>query len=118
MTISGKVYSEAGHPIELANVVYVKPTGEYSSIGSSTDDAGNFRIEVPATGAIEVSHVSFQKRRIDIGSLPFIVVLKPSTYAIPEAIVEGTNQKTTKPATKLLLAGSLLWLLLLLIRKK
>jgi hypothetical protein len=110
MTISGKVYSEAGHPIELANVVYVKPTGEYSSIGSSTDDAGNFRIEVPATGAIEVSHVSFQKR--------FIVVLKPSTYAIPEAIVEGTNQKTTKPATKLLLAGSLLWLLLLLIRKK
>lgn len=97
MKLSGKVYSTTGEPIQLANVVYIRPDGQSTSNGTQTNEHGNWTLDVPTTGSIAFSHIEYVKRTLPVGQLPFVITMDKATYNLPTAeVVTSPSKRNNK----------------------
>ncbi|WP_301061397.1 TonB-dependent receptor [Phocaeicola sp.] len=84
--ITGVVKDAAGEAIIGANVVVV---GDKTK-GVITDFDGNFTLDVPENGNIEVSYIGYLPQIISVkGKTDFIVSLKEDTKTLDEVVVIG-----------------------------
>lgn len=120
MKVSGKVYSEDGTALPGANVLYITPKGESTSIGVATTSTGAFSLDIPSgEGSLQISFIGFETRRIAVSQLPFIITLRPGiALSEAEVIANTSKSSTTAKGQQVMMAGGLLLLLLLLVRKK
>lgn len=92
-TISGTVKNEQGAPVSNASVV-VKGT----TIGTNTNDKGEFSLSVPASAKrLVISSLNFESTEVAIGSAPIGVTLVASAGDLDEVVVSvpyGTIKKT------------------------
>ena len=92
-TVTGKVTDDKGSPIANASVT-VKGT----SIGTTTDAAGSFSLNIPESAkALVISSVGMAQQEITIGSrTAFTVSLQTTEQALQEVVVVayGTTKKT------------------------
>ncbi len=92
-TISGTVKNEQGAPVSNASVV-VKGT----TIGTNTNDKGEFSLSVPASAKrLVISSLNFESTEVAIGSAPIGVTLVASAGDLGEVVVSvpyGTIKKT------------------------
>lgn len=85
-TVSGKVVSEQGS----APMSGVSVTVKGSAGGVTTDDSGNFTIQVPAGKELVFTYVGFNTKEISItDSKPLNVTLTSSTKALDDVVVIG-----------------------------
>jgi len=83
--ITGKVTSSTGEAIAGVSVT-VKGT----SIGTTTDNNGNFSLTVPQTGTLVFSSIGFETHEQPITDLPEVnVKLAPSKKVMDEVVVVG-----------------------------
>lgn len=91
-TVTGKVTDEKGDPIVGASVT-VKGT----NVGTTTDDAGVFKLDVPATAkTLTISSVNFKGQDLAIGSRTTLdAVLAAQSSNLDEVVVTayGTTKK-------------------------
>ena len=84
-TIKGIVKDAAGEPIIGANVV-VKGT----TIGVITDIDGNFTLQVPVNGTLQVSYIGYLNQEIKIGTqTSYDVILQEDNKTLDEVVVVG-----------------------------
>ena len=92
-TISGTVKNEQGAPVSNASVV-VKGT----TIGTNTNDKGEFSLSVPSSAKrLVISSLNFESTEVAIGSAPIGVTLVASAGDLDEVVVSvpyGTIKKT------------------------
>lgn len=95
--ISGKVTDDQSNTALVAASVFAKGT----SIGTSTDDAGNFRLTIPdTTSTLIVSFAGYVQREIPITSETTIdVKLTRTTASLDEVIVIGYGNQKKKEVT-------------------
>ncbi|OKL40344.1 SusC/RagA family TonB-linked outer membrane protein [Pontibacter flavimaris] len=86
VTVSGTVTDETGVGLPGVTVVLRGTTR-----GTSTDASGNFKIEVPQTGAVLVlSYIGYTTQEVTVGNQTNInVVLAQDTKALQEVVVVG-----------------------------
>lgn len=84
-TIKGTVKDAAGEPIIGANVI-VKGT----TIGVITDIDGNFTLQIPANGTLQISYIGYLNQEIKIGAqTSYDVVLQEDNKTLDEVVVVG-----------------------------
>ena len=84
-TVTGTVIDEAGEPLIGATVVV-----EGSSIGTTTDLFGHFKLNVDASHKqLTVSYVGYHSLTVDIASSVLKVVLKSDNEVLDEVVVIG-----------------------------
>lgn len=84
MTVKGNVKDENGEPLIGATVL-----PRNSTAGTVTDIDGNFSLEVPANGALDISYVGYEKQTVYAKSSALLsIVMKPVT-ALQEVVVIG-----------------------------
>ena len=90
--VIGKVLDKAGQPVFGAAV-----TVKGSSIGTTTDEKGNFKIDAKPGDILEISYVGYRTVEIKVtGSSAISVVLNDLKTALNEVVVVGygTQKKT------------------------
>jgi TonB-dependent starch-binding outer membrane protein SusC len=97
LPISGKVTDESGYPL-LGVSVYVKGA---SSIGTTTNEKGIFRLEIPQEAtALVFSSVDMEPMELAIaGKTEFNVVMKKSVSEQQEVVVVGYGVQRKKDLT-------------------
>lgn len=94
-TLTGKIVDDKGSPVSNASIV-VKGT----TIGTTSDATGAFRITVPPTAKVlVVTSLNFERQEITIGSTTnFAISLKPATSDLDEVVVTtyGTAKKRSE----------------------
>lgn len=95
-TVTGKVVSEAGAPLEAASVV-VKGT----SMGTTTNKDGVFSLNVPtANNILVISVIGYQQQEVDITSKTNIEVkLTESSDKLTDVVVVGYGTQKKKEIT-------------------
>ena len=92
--VSGRIVDEKGSAVANANVL-VKGT----TIGTTTDDQGNFKLTVPAGSSIlEISSVGYKTQEFTLGSSNTIAVtLATETSQLSDVVVVGygTQKRVT-----------------------
>ncbi len=91
--VTGRVLDEEGNGVEG---VSVSVSG--TSVGVSTDAAGNFRITVADNSVLHISHVAYQSQEIPVrGRRNISVVLRLKESALKDVVVVGygTQRKVT-----------------------
>ncbi len=96
ITVSGQVMDETNRPIPGANVI-VKGT----SIGTSTDQDGKFKIAVPDENAVLVfSFIGYSAKEVVVGSRTVIdISLDPDVSTLSEVVVVGYGTQTKSSVT-------------------
>lgn len=92
-SISGTVKDESGEAIIGANVKLVG-----GSTGSITDFNGNFKLNVPAKGTLEISFIGYVTKKVVItNASTYDIVLKEDSKTLDEVVVVGygTQKKAT-----------------------
>ena len=85
VSVSGVVRDAQGETVPGASVV-VRGT----SIGTTTDYEGNFRLDVPEGSTVVISFVGLMSKEIDVGSQRFFeVVLEEDRMLMNEVVVVG-----------------------------
>lgn len=83
--VTGTVTDEKGETIIGANVIV-----KGSTIGVITDIDGNFAIEVPANGVLQISYIGYLTQEIKIvGKTSFTIQLKEDSKTLDEVVVVG-----------------------------
>jgi TonB-linked SusC/RagA family outer membrane protein len=94
--ITGKITGENGEPLSGVSVS-VKGT----SLGTTTDNFGNFTLTVPEKGKITVSYIGYQGQEIAVNSQSVINVklTVSKTTALDEVVVIGYGQANKRDLT-------------------
>ncbi|CAN5497252.1 TonB-dependent receptor [soil metagenome] len=95
-TVSGKVSDEKGSPIAGASVL-----AKGTSIGTSTDAAGTFKLSVPASATtLVISYVGYASQEASIASTDNVTVtLKPESSVLSDVVVVGYGTQKKKEIT-------------------
>ena len=91
--VTGKVTDDTGEPLAGVSV-----TVKGSSVGTSTDSSGNFRITVPNRGRLVFSYVGSTPREISVANQNSVnVQLASATSSLQDVVVVGygTQRKAT-----------------------
>ncbi len=84
--ISGKVTDESGESIVGANI---KLAGK-STVGTITDIDGQFKLNVPASGTLEISFIGYVTKKVSISTAStYSIVLSEDAAALDEVVVVG-----------------------------
>ncbi|MCB0554947.1 MAG: TonB-dependent receptor [Phaeodactylibacter sp.] len=96
INVRGTALSDSGAPLPGVNVTVAGTT-----LGSFTDAAGAFQLEVPpAYDTLIFSYTGYEIRRIPIRrNAPMQVVLKPISYELNEVTVIGFGEQNKKTLT-------------------
>jgi TonB-dependent starch-binding outer membrane protein SusC len=88
--ISGKIVSALGEP--LSGVTVAVKNSTHATI---TDDEGNFKLSVPASAILSVSHVGYQPQELSVsGKSNFQITLVSAENTLTDVVVVGyTSQK-------------------------
>lgn len=92
-SISGTVKDESGEAIIGANIKLVG-----GSTGAITDLDGNFKLNVPAKGTLEISFIGYVTKKVAITAAShYEITLKEDSRALDEVVVVGygTQKKAT-----------------------
>jgi TonB-linked SusC/RagA family outer membrane protein len=91
--ITGRVTDDKGNPVQNASIL-VKGTTQ----GTSTDENGNFKLEVPATATtLTVSSLNFTEQDVTISGSVLSITLQSASGQMDEVVVVGYGtQKVTK----------------------
>ena len=93
--IKGKVSNEQGEPIPGASI---RVKGK--AITTSTDDQGNFAVNVPANSVLEITYVGYEKQERPIRDGEFMqVVLRAEDQTLEEVVVIGYGTQSRKETT-------------------
>ena len=93
--ISGKIVDETGEPIIGANVLVAGTTQ-----GTITDLDGNFALEVPEGGLLDVSYIGYLTQQINTkGQNHVQIVLREDTQKLDEVVVVGYGTRSRKSIT-------------------
>src|SRR5688572_11056735 len=89
LTISGTVTNDANEPLPGVNVILKRTT-----VGTTTNTAGVFKIAVPDASAILVfSFIGYQTVELSVGERTTMnVMLEPDTETLDEVLVIGRSQ--------------------------
>lgn len=92
--ITGKVVDATGQPIIGASVL-VKSSGT----GAVTDVDGNFSVNAPVGGILEVSFVGYKSVTVKItNALSYVITLQDDTQALSEVVVTAMGIKKDRKA--------------------
>ena len=92
-SISGTVKDESGEAIIGANIKLIG-----GSTGAITDLDGNFKLNVPAKGTLEISFIGYVTKKVAITAAShYEITLKEDSRALDEVVVVGygTQKKAT-----------------------
>jgi len=93
--ITGRILSEKGEPLSGVSVS-LKGT----SVGTTTDNNGNFTLTVPEKGTIVVSYIGYQSQEVKVNSQSVISVkLVESNKVMDEVVVIGYGQASKRDLT-------------------
>ena len=93
--ITGQIVDELGEPVIGANVVVAGTT-----TGTVTDFDGNFTLEVPDNGILDVSYIGYLAQQIPLkGKDSFKIVLREDTQKLDEVVVVGYGTRSRKSIT-------------------
>ena len=93
--ISGNIVDETGEPIIGANVLVAGTTQ-----GTITDLDGNFALEVPEGGLLDVSYIGYLTQQINTkGQNHVQIVLHEDTQKLDEVVVVGYGTRSRKSIT-------------------
>ena len=82
-TITGKVVDQNGNPIPYATV-QIQGTNQ----GTTTDQQGNFTIDVPANATLHISYIGYQAKNVPVDDQSHLqVTLQSSAQALNEVVV-------------------------------
>ncbi|WP_295936954.1 TonB-dependent receptor [uncultured Alistipes sp.] len=83
--ITGTVVDQGGAPIIGANVIV-----DGTTIGVTTDVKGNFTLDVPAKGNLQVSYLGYESQRIPITmEMYYMVTLQEAATTLQDVVVVG-----------------------------
>lgn len=95
ITVTGTVTDSEGEPLTGASIL-----AEGTSVGTSADIDGNFRIEVDANGVLIVSYVGYDTQRVPVQNRTNInVVLKENSVMLDEVVAIGYGVVKKSDAT-------------------
>lgn len=95
INVRGTVTDVAGEPIIGANILI-----QGTSSGTVTDYDGNFTLQAPANGVLEVTYIGYQPRSIPIDNRTTInVTLQEDTELLEELVVIGYGTVRKEDAT-------------------
>ncbi len=93
--IRGRVTNAGGEPL-IGVSVTVKGTG----VGTSTDEQGNYAIDVPNNGVLVFSYVGFEKKEISIsGQSSVNIILESGTSELEQVVVVGYGTQKKRDLT-------------------
>ena len=93
--ITGKVTGESGEPLSGVSIS-VKGT----SIGTSTDNNGNFTITAPEKGKLVISYIGYESQEVAINSQSVIdVKMTTAKKVMDEVVVIGYGQASKRDLT-------------------
>ena len=94
-TVKGVIIDETGLPVIGANVVVSGTTS-----GTVTDFDGNFTLQVPENGTLEISYIGFLTQQISLkGKNDFRITLKEDSQKLDEVVVVGYGTRSRKSIT-------------------
>lgn len=87
--ISGNVKDDSGNPIGFASVQI-----RGSSLGTTTDASGNFKLSVPRNAVLEISFVGFDTKDVSVGNSSLLnISLVANTKALNVVVVTALGVK-------------------------
>ncbi len=90
--IKGKITDEKGQPL-VGVTIKVKD----SNLGTSTNDAGEFSLDVPEKAVLVISYVGFETKEIEVSAeTNFTIQLKQTEDALQGVVVVGYSSKRAK----------------------
>jgi TonB-linked SusC/RagA family outer membrane protein len=91
--VTGKVIDENGVAISKVSIM-----GKGTSIGTSSNENGEFRISIPASvSSLVITAVNYGKKEVKVTDEPLTIVLNTITKNLEEVVVVGYGtQKVTK----------------------
>ncbi len=93
--ISGVVTTESNYPLQNVSVVI-----KGQSTGTTTDDKGQFTIEVPESGALIFSIIGYENKQLNIGKTNTLnVSLVSRTSSLGDVVVIGYGTSKRKDVT-------------------
>ncbi|MBS1946424.1 MAG: TonB-dependent receptor [Bacteroidetes bacterium] len=93
--VTGKISGENGEPLSGVSIG-LKGT----SIGTTTDNNGNFTLTVPEKGTLVISYIGYQTQEVKVNSQSVInVSLAASKKAMDEVVVIGYGQASKRDLT-------------------
>ena len=93
--VKGVIVDETGEPVIGANVVVSGTTN-----GTVTDFNGNFSLEVPENGTLDVSFIGYLTQSVSLkGKSDFRITLKEDTQKLDEVVVVGYGTRSRKSIT-------------------
>ena len=95
ITVTGTVTDSQGEPLTGASIL-----AEGTSVGTSADIDGNFRIEVDPNGVLVVSYVGYDTQRVPVDNRTNIdIVLKENSVMLDEVVAIGYGVVKKSDAT-------------------
>lgn len=95
ITVKGKVSDSSGETLPFANVIIRGTTN-----GTTTDADGNYQIEAPSDGVLQVSFTGYETAEVPIeGRQQINVTLASSAVALEQVVVVGYGTQRKKDVT-------------------
>ena len=95
INVRGTVTDMGGEPIIGANILV-----QGTSTGTVTDFDGNFLLQAPADGVLEISYIGYQPQEISINNQTVInIILQEDTELLDELVVIGYGTVRKDDAT-------------------
>ncbi|MEO1256775.1 MAG: TonB-dependent receptor plug domain-containing protein, partial [Bacteroidota bacterium] len=98
-TVSGKITDETGEALPGVNVV-IKGT----TIGTTTDLDGNYRIEVEDGTTLVISFVGFESQEVEVGARSVIDITMGGVTELQEVVVTGYGPSESKERSNISVA--------------
>lgn len=93
--VKGKVSTFSGEPLAFATVMVLGTT-----VGSTTDDNGNYQIEAPANGTLQFSFIGYEEKNVEVaGRTQIDLVLEEALTALDQVIVVGYGLQRKRDVT-------------------
>lgn len=86
--VRGKVVTASGKPLEAANIIV-----KGSQRGTSTDNDGNYAIEVNMGDILVISNVGYLKTEMKVSKETNTIVLQPEVRPLDDVVVVGYGQQ-------------------------
>jgi TonB-linked SusC/RagA family outer membrane protein len=93
--ITGKITGATGEPLSGVSVSL-----KGSTVGTTSDNNGNFTLTVPEKGTLVISYIGYQSQEIPVNSQSVInIKLAPSTRSMDEVVVIGYGSASKRDLT-------------------